>query len=445
MSALDDDNRFDFNLTAAWLHDVKSAFVKRELAVGVRGRHRAHQGPQVRADARHPQPARRLRRPVGRRPAHRPAARPARRPHASTSTRAQGANCVYPGRRARTRARPASTSRTRPSCATASCRSTGRRQLGPRRAARPQYSRAARRAGAIDACSSGPTRKGFEYLGVGITWAAFNQTRDDTKPTWTLQLRRPAGRRSRTCASTRRTPAATPRSARATTSSSGRRSCRSASAASSPTSAPGTCCRCAPTAARSRSTGRRRRPASTRSSAAGVMIGVEQIAWENPRGDQRVTVEVRGARRGALLRAQPQRDLGAAVGPLGLHARTTRPPAVPGIDLDHRRRRRATDTPYPGVTEIEAYATFGGDVGLNVQVGRYIRFRGLFGLTADDAPLHHRRQRRRRHGTATAASTRPIRPRRTRPTARSSTSPGAASRSRARRSGRLFLEGSMMF
>ena len=34
VSALDDDNRFDFNLTATWFHDVKSAFVKRELQSG---------------------------------------------------------------------------------------------------------------------------------------------------------------------------------------------------------------------------------------------------------------------------------------------------------------------------------------------------------------------------------------------------------------------------
>ena len=31
VSALDDDNRFDLNLTATWMHEVKSAFIKREL------------------------------------------------------------------------------------------------------------------------------------------------------------------------------------------------------------------------------------------------------------------------------------------------------------------------------------------------------------------------------------------------------------------------------
>jgi hypothetical protein len=39
--------------------------------------------------------------------------------------------------------------------------------------------------------------------------------------------------------------------------------------------------------------------------------------------------------------------------------------------------------PHPGITEIESYGTFGGDLGLNVQVGSYVRFRGLFGFTTD--------------------------------------------------------------
>ena len=35
-------------------------------------------------------------------------------------------------------------------------------------------------------------------------------------------------------------------------------------------------------------------------------------------------------------------------------------------------------SPYPGITDIESYATFGGDLGLNVQVGD--RMLGLTGL-----------------------------------------------------------------
>ena len=35
VSAMDGENRFDFNLTASWIHDVKSALVKRELQSGL--------------------------------------------------------------------------------------------------------------------------------------------------------------------------------------------------------------------------------------------------------------------------------------------------------------------------------------------------------------------------------------------------------------------------
>jgi hypothetical protein len=40
--------------------------------------------------------------------------------------------------------------------------------------------------------------------------------------------------------------------------------------------------------------------------------------------------------------------------------------------------------PYPGVTDVQAYASFGGNVGLNIQVGKHVRFRGLFGLTVEE-------------------------------------------------------------
>jgi hypothetical protein len=35
---------------------------------------------------------------------------------------------------------------------------------------------------------SGPKRSGFEYLGMGVRWAPFNQARDNTKPTWIVGL-----------------------------------------------------------------------------------------------------------------------------------------------------------------------------------------------------------------------------------------------------------------
>lgn len=35
---------------------------------------------------------------------------------------------------------------------------------------------------------SGPKRSGFEYLGMGLRWAAMNQARDTMKPTWTVGI-----------------------------------------------------------------------------------------------------------------------------------------------------------------------------------------------------------------------------------------------------------------
>ena len=53
----------------------------------------------------------------------------------------------------------------------------------------------------------------------------------------------------------------------------------------------------------------------------------------------------------------------------------------PGIDYN---LGDPTALPYPGVTETQAYGSFGGNLGLNVQVGKYARFRGLFGLAIDE-------------------------------------------------------------
>ena len=41
--------------------------------------------------------------------------------------------------------------------------------------------------------------------------------------------------------------------------------------------------------------------------------------------------------------------------------------------------------PYTGVTDIDAYGSFGGEAGSNIQVGKYIRFRALYGMTFDAA------------------------------------------------------------
>jgi hypothetical protein len=227
-----------------------------------------------------------------------------------------------------------------------------------------------------------PTRSGFENLGVGVTWAVFNQRRDDTKPTWTLGFdakldvfkdmrfdpSNPNGNRAAglgyhqlvwsTWVSKRfrhfdpyfgayyMVPIRT-----------------------------------------NGSIFENYNPATQSSvnpqQQAGTTIGVEEIAWENPRGDQRVTIEARGhveehfAGRGYSeiwepLSGSPTCSTTAATN-------ACRAPLDEVADAQGNLQAAA----YPGVSDIEAYGTFGGDLGLNVQVGKYVRFRGLFGLTVD--------------------------------------------------------------
>ena len=169
------------------------------------------------------------------------------------------------------------------------------------------------------------------------------------------------------------------------------------------------------------------------------MVGVEQIAWENPRGDQRVTVECARTSQEHFY-GRGHSELWEPLSGSPAAARPTRPSAAPcrmpasdyGNDCDGNTptalRTRASPTSRP--TPASA-----ATLGLNIQVGKYIRFRGLFGLTIDmphfitAASAGVDKNGRRRVELDQS------RTRRTRPTASRSTSPAAASASRGRRSG----------
>ena len=114
------------------------------------------------------------------------------------------------------------------------------------------------------------------------------------------------------------------------------------------------------------------------------MIGVEQIAWENPRGDQRVTIEARAFIEEHFYGRERSEIWEPLAGKSTCNANTGADPSIcrPGIDLD-TNADGVIDAPHPGITDIDNYATLGGDLGLNVQVGKFIRFRGLFGFRSD--------------------------------------------------------------
>ena len=110
------------------------------------------------------------------------------------------------------------------------------------------------------------------------------------------------------------------------------------------------------------------------------MAGVEQIAWENPRADQRVTVEAR-FRAEQHFYGRGASEMWEALAGSSQCTDPSQTACRAGIDYN------VGDTkafPYPGVTEIQQYGSFGGDLGLNVQVGKFARFRGLFGLLIDE-------------------------------------------------------------
>jgi hypothetical protein len=343
VSALDDSNSFDFNVTASWSHDVKSALIKREsesmLASGI----------QVVPDLKYAQTRDVLNLradfgvlwDVG---LHVEA--PLVLADSNTLTFDQGV--------------------------TAANSSFVRDQILPGATGSPQLFKS-------------PTRRGFENLGLGVTWAVFNQHRDDTKPTWTLGF----DAKLDVFKDMRYDPT-NPNGNTATglgyhqliwSTWVSKRFRRFDPYFGAHYMLP------------IRTNGsifQDYNPATQTSvnpqQQAGATIGVEQIAWENPRGDQRVTIEARGhmeehfAGRGyseiwePLSGAPSCSVTGAAGAP-----NTCRP----GLDETTDAQGNMQAAPYPGVTDIDAYGSFGGDLGLNVQVGPFIRFRGLFGLTVD--------------------------------------------------------------
>ena len=98
------------------------------------------------------------------------------------------------------------------------------------------------------------------------------------------------------------------------------------------------------------------------------------------------------------------------------------------------------------MTDIDAYGSFGGEAGLNIQVGKYIRFRGLYGMTFDAAHFITNAS-----AGVDAEPQRPGQLGRTRkkagnPTYRASIDiPGRRFRVESSRDWHLFLQGSLMF
>ena len=218
----------------------------------------------------------------------------------------------------------------------------------------------------------GPSRSGFEYLGLGASWAVFNQARDDTKPTWILRFETrlslgedmrfdPAAPKKNTAVGlgyhqfvfstlfSRRFGPLEPYL--------GGWVVLPVLTQGSPFSAPGL------------TGGAQKR--------LGFEAGVEATLWEEKQAHHHVAYELRGQ---AELRT-----VGLAQSPLwealSGNSGCAKNPSLcrTGVDLD-RNRDGVADYPNPGATRSPSYGQIGGDTGINIQIGLHARLRSLFGV-----------------------------------------------------------------
>jgi hypothetical protein len=373
VSALDDDNRFDVHLTLAWTHASKFAFIKRESETDTSSlvkdliyrqtsdvlHMRADFGvlqdtslfveaPLVLGDAR-----------------------------TLELDQSLGSACIYPGA-------------PNPNCVNEQNSTILRDRILPGYQSTTYGINSPNGGGPFarpdTRVFAGPNRAGFEYLGFGVNWAIFNQARDDTKPTWMLGFESkldifhdmafdPANPTANT--------AVGPGYHQFVLSTAVSKRFRHfdpyfGASYMLPVRTNGSLYQQYPGASWS---------STNPQQIAGIVFGVEQIAWENPAASQRVTVELHGHAEEHLFGRSASELWEPLSGSSLCKAEPTGPGATfpncrPGLDLVPGPQG-AVPSPYPGVTQTQAYATFGGDVGLNIHVGKHARFRALGGLSLD--------------------------------------------------------------
>jgi hypothetical protein len=222
----------------------------------------------------------------------------------------------------------------------------------------------------------GPDRSGFEYLGLGLRWAAMNQARDSAKPTWTVGLE------------TR------------------------LSVADDQRFDPGK-----PTASRGVGLGYHQillttmfsrkfgdfepymggffmMPALTSTSVyknigtgsfgspqrrIGGELGIEATVWEDPVVHSRLALEAAG-RFEFRFEGLAQSELWEV---LSGDSRCTTDPSHcrPGIDVDST----GNAAPNSGIVRSPAYGLMGGSAGFSAHFGRHVRLRSLFGMSFEEA------------------------------------------------------------
>ncbi len=222
----------------------------------------------------------------------------------------------------------------------------------------------------------GPTRRGLEYLGLGASWAVFNQARDDTKPTWLVRFE------SRLAvAPDQRFDPIKPKSNRGV--GPGYHQFVLSTIFSrrfdvlEPYLGGWYMLPYAPDGSPYKRYVLGRNAYGQPQHRAGAEFGVEARAWEDARARQRVHFELRGR--------MEVRFFGLAQSPLWepLSGASTCPMEriTCRAEIDRDLTRDGVPDPNPGITRSPSYGVFGGDAGVSIQIGKYARFRGLYGMT----------------------------------------------------------------
>jgi hypothetical protein len=368
LTGFDDAKRFDFNVAVSWIHDQRRSVVDRELSsttsrlVNDLIYHQTRDVLNTRIEMG-------IMRDVG---LHIDLPYVLRDDRSLDFDR-RSSPCVFPGDAGGA-----------PTCVNQDNSTLLRDGILPG-AGRPTYGVDARSSGSSFAAPSptvfqGPRRSGLEYLGVGLSWAVMNQARDDTKPTWLLSL---DGKFD--VGSTMRYDAAHPSANTgvglgyhqlvASTLTSKRMGpldpyfglyyMLPLPGGDSPFDR-------LPTGSQ---------PYAHPQSRAGAQFGLEVVPWEHREINQRVTFEAR-VRADHRWRGSGRSELWEPLSGSSACTPSSATDCRAGIDLD-LDGDGVLDRPHPGITEIQPYSTVGGDLGVNVQMGRFTRFRGLFGWSSD--------------------------------------------------------------
>ena len=113
---------------------------------------------------------------------------------------------------------------------------------------------------------------------------------------------------------------------------------------------------------------------------AGITAGIDGIVYEDRKAGYRVGMELRGALEVRFL-GLAQSQLWEPLSSSSL-CTTGAEPACRAIDRGDTNGDGMAD-PHTGVVRSPSYGLFSGDVGLNAAIGKYARFRGLFGLVTE--------------------------------------------------------------